>query len=336
MEAPQNEEVAHRKERIRAEVTAQRIALEARLRSEGEFELAAKLEKCGLPTTIVCVNCGHGHAVETRCKRRWCPTCSRAISAERVAKYQKKLASLQWPLWLTLTIRNDESETVLERIREGWKKFRRTKLFTTHTVGGLWAIEVTERGNGWHPHIHAMLDCKWLAYQTPAPVPEDKPHHVHEKIEFAKAELATVWGNCVDQKTAIALAVRKNGATAARELLKYAVKGSDLLESVLPVGRMIAEIDAGRTISTFGTLRKKKGEGEELEELEADEEKPGLECTSCGEAHGWLPEVVVKKFTGKFTPRTVYFGAGDHELKHGNDGGGKRGAEEDPQWIRKK
>ena len=297
-----DEERAERSARIRALAVAQRIALARRLRQEDAPELAAKLEACGLPTSITCTNCGGQHGVETRCKRRWCPTCSRKLSFDRVVKYDRRLQHLQWPLWATFTIRNDDSADVVDRLKAGWKAFRRKKIFTEHTVGGLWALEVTERGNGWHPHIHAMLDCKWLASNTPPPHHLDTPQIVAEKMTYAKAELDEEWGACVGQDWASTFIARKKGGDAVRELLKYAVKGSDLLESTLPIAPLIHMIDAGRTISTFGTLRNGKLPPE------PDDNKPKLACGECGAEGEWLPSEFVARIGGIGPPSMVYFG----------------------------
>lgn len=284
-----NETPDERRTRIRAIVAAQRAALAARLDREEAYDLSAKLHDCGLPASLTCTHCGGKHSVETRCKRRWCPSCARAISVQRIQRYERRLQHLQWPLWLTLTIRNRDDLSVVADLKSGWKQFRRRKLFTAHTVGGLWAMEVTERGNGWHPHIHAMLDCKWLAADTPPPAPGDTQAHIAEKITYAKAELASVWGECIGQEIGIALAVRKSGPTAIRELLKYAVKGTDLLETLLPIADLIRTIDAGRTISTFGSLRNGKLPPE------PDDDSPGLACTSCGNSGSWLPSEVADR-----------------------------------------
>jgi hypothetical protein len=287
-----DENPMERKQRIHEELTRQRDLIRDRLLMEGAVDLATKLETCGQSTNIVCTSCGDYHPIETRCNRRWCPVCARKLAARRVAKYDRRLQRLQWPLWVTLTIKNRDDEAVVEDLKKAWKKFRRKQIFTAHTVGGLWALEVTERGNGWHPHIHAMLDCKWLAAVTPAPHPNDNAAQVREKIDYAKAELAAEWGESCGQPFAIALAVRKSASAASRELLKYAVKGSDLLECLLPIAPIIRQIDSGRTISTFGTLREGKLPPE------PDDDRPALACTNCGAEKSWIPADVAAKFYG--------------------------------------
>lgn len=299
-----DESPEERRERYRVLVTAQREALKARLYRERENDLAMKLEKCGQETSLTCTNCGDHHPIETRCKRRWCPSCSRSISAERTRRYERRLQNMTWPLWVTLTIKNRLDLEVVDEIKAGWRAFRRRKIYTSHTKGGLAALEVTERGNGWHPHMHAMLDCKWLAHDTPPPHPHDTASIVAEKIESAKAELATTWGECIGQEIGIALAVRKNGSQAIRELLKYAVKGSDLLETALPIGDLIRCIDSGRTISTFGSLRNGKLPPD------PEDDKPGLACTQCEEEGCWLPSEIVSRYTGTPVPRMVKFESG--------------------------
>lgn len=276
-----------RKARIHEALTEQRNALRDRLWMEGAADLAAKLDGCGCATSLTCVNCGDRHPIETRCNRRWCPVCARKLAARRVSQYDRRLQRLQWPLWLTLTIKNQDDAAVVDQLKAAWKKFRRKKIFTTHTVGGLWALEVTERGNGWHPHIHAMIDCKWLAADVPAPHPLDTANIVGQKIDAAKAELSAEWGESCGQPFAIALAVRKSAAAASRELLKYAVKGSDLLDSLLPIEPIIRQIDSGRTISTFGTLR------EGRLPPEPDDDRPAVACSQCGAEKSYVPTEII-------------------------------------------
>ena len=296
-----DDEKAEKSARIRAELTTQRFELLDRLVDEGAGDLAMKLETCGQATSLTCTSCGDRHPIETRCKRRWCPTCSRKISFDRVVKYSRRLQALEWPLWVTLTIRNSDDEKIVEQLKAGWQKFKRKKIMTAHCKGGLWALEVTERGNGWHPHIHAMLDCKWLAHNTPAPSRYDTASIVADKISYAKAELAEEWGACVGQDWAIALAVRKRGTDAVRELLKYAVKGSDLLDSLLPIAPIIRQIDSGRTISTFGSLRNGKLPPD------ADDDKPKLACTQCGAEGAWLPSEIGDRMFGPPVARMVTY-----------------------------
>lgn len=291
-----------RKARIRAELAAQRKALAERLDREEAYDLSAKLWDCGLPASITCTNCGGHHSVETRCKRRWCPSCARAISVQRIQRYERRLQNLQWPLWLTLTIKNRHDLSVVDDLKAAWKQFRRRKLFTDRTKGGLWSLEVTERGRGWHPHLHAMLDCEWLAHDTPPPARGDSPAHIAEKITYAKAELASVWGECIGQEIGIALAVRKSGFEAVRELLKYCVKGSDLLETTLPIADLIRMIDSGRTISTFGSLRNGKLPPE------PDDDRPALACSDCGAEKSWLPSDVASRIAGYAVGSVVKFG----------------------------
>lgn len=276
-----------RRAEIKARLVEQRAALRDRLAAEDACDLTKHLDACGLPASLTCVHCGSRHSVETRCRRRWCPCCARSLAVERGRKYERRLQSLKWPLWLTLTQRNSDDESCIDDLKASWKAFRRKRIFKEHTVGGLWALEVTERGNGYHPHIHAMLDCKWLAADTPPPHPNDSPEQVRQKIDYAKAELSAEWGASCGQTWAVALAVRKSGADAVRELLKYTVKGSDLLESVLPIAPLIRQIDKGRTISTFGSLRNGKLPPE------PDDDRPGLACTDCGTTGQFMPSEIV-------------------------------------------
>ena len=268
-----------------------RDQLEARLRDEGEDELADKLAICGEPFGLTCTNCGEPHEVLTMCRRKWCPACLRFVSGRRSARFRGAVAEMTWPLFVTLTMPNSNDPEDVRRLRQAFGRLRHRKLWTTRTTGGVASIEVTNIGNGWHPHLHAVIDCEWLAWRTPPPTWSRGSGHVAERCRAAQEELSAVWRKCLRVPEAVCHVKRCNGATVAEEVVKYSVKGSDLLESPDPIGPMIRVLERTRLVTTFGNFF---GRGREFDEA-AETEKPG--CERCGEVGAFVPTEIVHYLT---------------------------------------
>lgn len=260
---------------------SQRTRLEARLRAESRHDLADRLRDCGLPVRLVCQCCGVMKEVEKRCDRRWCPVCQRAIAAARVARYRYAAARMTWPLFVTLTIPNSERAwDGLRRIRAAFGRFRRTRFWNNAQIaGGVASIEITNRGRGWHPHLHSLMDCRWLAVDTTPPYKGDDELVIRSKCVAAQAELAAAWAACIREPAGIVWVTRASGG-ATVEVLKYAADPGTMLESEGSLGELIDAIDQHRLISTWGNCY---GIGRLVRELAAEDRAP-RPCDACGKA----------------------------------------------------
>lgn len=267
--------------------SAERTALIERLLRELAPDLAAPLDKCGMPLRLTCTCCGSTKASETRCMVRYCPACAPAVTARRIARWQAPIQAIRWPLFITLTIPNSEDPEQLRALRHHWSKFRRRKLMRDRVVGGVATFEVTNRGNGWHPHLHAVADCEWLALHVPPPRPRDSSDVKRQKCDLARAELSAAWAHQIGNPTAIVLAKRVAGNGIPTEILKYAVKGSDLLASPDPIAPMLRVLKATRTLSGWGSMHP-------LPSPDADD-TPLAECPDCHAVKSFLPTDVINR-----------------------------------------
>lgn len=278
-----------------------RKAIHTRLVDEDEDELAELIDKCGKPLRLTCVSCGHLVITETRCKQKWCPVCVRAIATRRSLKFTAAAAAMQWPLFLTLTVPNIQSSGVpfIRKLRRDFGKLRHRKLWKTNVTGGVAAIEVTNLSararkhrqlrpglTGWHPHLHALLDCKWLALRTPPPQPGSSRDEARKRCRAAKRELTDLWKTCTGHKHGITWVQRASGATTATEVLKYSVKGSDLIASPDPLGPLIHQLRATRLTTSFGTLFGKNFQAPKLERA----------CEKCGSFEPLVPDSVLNSY----------------------------------------
>lgn len=282
-----------------------RLEIENRLWEEGEHELAAKIAACGQPFGLTCLNCGGRHEVKTRCKRKWCPVCVRAIAAKRSAKVLKATAHFEWPLFITLTEKNvdDLEPTHIRHLRRSFGKLRHRKIWKDTVKGGVASIEVTNIGNGWHPHMHALVDCEWLAVKTPKPSWRWTKTRKRQAYEDASNEFAKVWAHCLGHERAFIRAKRASLGSISKEIAKYSVKGSDLVACQDAIGPLIRAIDSTRLVTTFGSVFGMK----------IEEEKHPLQCEGCGPNAAWMPSDmvggIVRSFQRETSTRAVFFGA---------------------------
>lgn len=268
-----------------------RSRLYDRLNDEGEDELAAAIGRCGEQFLLHCSNCGFQHCAEKRCSQKWCPVCVRKIATQRSLRYERAAASCQWPMFLTLTRANlgALSANDIRDLRRRFGKFRRQTFWASNVVGGVACIEITNTGKGWHPHLHCLLDCEWLAIETP------KPKQWHSRAAKAKlfqraaAELERNWSACLGQLVSSVKVKRTSGADIVREVCKYAVKGSDLIESPDPIGPALWAMKSTRLVTSFGSFY-----GKRL--VTADEKKPPLPCPHCAEKNAWVTDDQAKRF----------------------------------------
>lgn len=267
----------------------QRSAIHSRLIDEGEDELAGLIDKCGKPLHLICETCGLRREVETKCKQKWCPVCVRAIATRRSLKFAAGAAAMKWPLFLTLTVTNipDPGIPFVRKLRRDFGRLRHRKLWKQNVIGGVAAIEVTNKGKGWHPHLHALIDCRWLALKTPRPQAGENRDHVRSKCRKAKREFTDLWKRVTKEKHGVCWIQRTTGEECAREVLKYSVKGSDLTECSDPIGPLIHQLRATRLVTSFGSLFGKL-------RVSLQHEHQPLVCDKCGSIASYLPEFIVE------------------------------------------
>lgn len=266
--------------------------LEDKLRAEGREDLAQKLSDCAELMAISCVCCGKSRTVERGCKRRWCPVCAPKITAARLMRLESVVSRFQWPLAVTLTMENVKmADGALAQVKEKFRAFRRTHFWSRSVKGGVVGFEVTNRGRGFHPHLHALVDCEWLAVETPRPQRRATAQHLKSLCERAQNELAEVWGAYVQGRKAMVWVNRAWGKSMV-ETLKYAIKPSDLLEDAIDAGELIDIIDEGRMISSFGhahaSAKNFVGREEPEEVLTA--------CEGCGGYKTLLPADIIDMY----------------------------------------
>jgi hypothetical protein len=263
--------------------------LAERLRAEGEEELAEQLEGCNQPMRLVCVNCGQVHPCKTACKKRWCPVCARRLAAKMAARYEGLVAEMRWPIFATFTVKNypDDARGFVRELRRAFQKLRRLRWWKRAVRGGIVSVEVTNIGNGWHPHLHAVLDSDWLSVTVPPPRRGVSSDSVRHACTRSAREVSEQWSLCVGRpgnvKCKRAYGADSEGRDSiAREVLKYSVKGSDLVECEDSPAILIRELLGTRLVTSFGTCYGRL--------TEFDKPKAVMTCETCHDSNSFLPE----------------------------------------------
>jgi len=212
------------------------------------------------------------------------------IAARRGAKFRDAVASMAWPLFVTLTMKNSNDPQCIRDLRKGFRKLRNRKLWKSKVAGGVAGIEVTNIGNGWHPHLHTVVDCRWLSISVPEPTPTDTKKIIAMKCEHAARELSAEWASVIGQPMASVKIKRAYGSGIVAEILKYSVKGSDLVNCEDEIAPMIRILTVTRLVTSFGNLH-----GVKL----GNHTKPTAQpCEICSETAGWLPASMVGNLDG--------------------------------------
>jgi hypothetical protein len=285
---------AHRLRRCLA-----RGALRDRLLEEGANDLASRLDRCGQPIPLTCTGCGRESAPLSRCDRKWCPSCAPKLATLMVEKYTTLTAQMKWPLFVTWTTLNYDEPDV-RPLRKAWGKLRRLRWFRRLVPGGVAAFECTEHGKGYHWHIHALLDCKWIAPTVPHPPYGCSKAQWHRSAVAACTETAEQWSLCTGRESSIDVrrVWGRDGGDVRRataEVLKYCVSAETLLGMNGPVAPFIRLLQGTRLITSFGTMFGKAPK---------PPKRPPLMC-ECG-CSDRMPTAYVPT-TRKRVPRMVVF-----------------------------
>jgi hypothetical protein len=139
-----------------------------------------------------------------------------------------------------VTVRNTTELTRehIMQVKKWWRLLRRRK-FCRNWLGGFYSLEITNEGRGWHIHIHALVNARWI----------DAP------------KLALEWDNVTNGMGRIVKVQDCRQQDYLLEVLKYAVKGSQLAKWSAPdVATFIRAMTGVRAFGVFGSLYAKRTE----------------------------------------------------------------------------
>jgi plasmid rolling circle replication initiator protein Rep len=243
------------------------------------------------------------------CRVRHCPVCQWRRSLMWQAKVYRALPSLlrDYPdtrfLFMTLTIRNcpvSDLRQTLDQMRRAW--VRLTQLRTWPARGWVRAVEITrsQRDRSAHPHYHCLL-------MVPPAYFQGDYLKQHEWAELWRQCLRIDYRPVVDIRTVKLDLVQSSQRVnkpparmweAVAEILKYAVKPSDMIRDHEWFRALVDQVHNTKTVAIGGILkhyikeREKENLTEELGEEELQEKAEQL-------FFGWKPQVKRYKRLGK-------------------------------------
>lgn len=228
---------------------------------EGEDKLADALGDCGNYATFR----DYFTIGQTRlskfctCKKHLiCPLCAIRRGAKSIRVYLARVEALMAadpllrPYMVTLTVKNgpDLAERMghLRKALRAYHKRRKGKDGRGEVLkasSAVWSYEVTQKGNGWHPHVHAI----WLCREAPDPFQLSEEWHALTGDSFI-----------VD----VSPISQDDPVSGFLEVFKYALKFADLADS----DRLHAyKVLRGKRLQdSFGELR-----GLDVEPSDSDE-----------------------------------------------------------------
>jgi hypothetical protein len=169
------------------------------------------------------------------------------------------MAHVRWPLFVTLTAQHELGDAMtLREHRRAWGKLRRLRWFRSRVRGGVVAWEVTSGANGLHVHAHGLFDCRWLSVVESAPRVGATREQWQRKQKAAAREVSEQWSLCCQRPANMKVrrvwsADQGDIRQALIEVVKYAVKGSDLLDDETHASTIVDQLDGTRLITSFGT-----------------------------------------------------------------------------------
>jgi hypothetical protein len=222
-----------------ARQTMHKNTVAAKLREAGREQLAWDLESCHSETTwCICKNCSTAKPFLNRCERFYCPECQPTLSKDRERSVGWWAREMSQPKHVVLTLKNFPrlNKKIVQWAKAAFGKLRRRK-FAKNWVGGFYNWEVTNEGKGWHLHVHALVESKWID----------------------SGLLALEWAKVTRGLGRIVKVLDARRVDYLKEVTKYAVKGSQLAAWNGDQIKMFIDAFSGvRTFGVFGSLFSKR------------------------------------------------------------------------------
>lgn len=122
--------------------------------------------------SIVCEHCGELIRVPVYCGNRFCPLCSLSRNYRVQKKIQYLLSRAVYPPGyflglITVSLPNCLSlGEGIGKLQKSFRRLRQSKLWKKSIRGGLYVIEISGSPGSWHPHIHALVEQKFISWKT--------------------------------------------------------------------------------------------------------------------------------------------------------------------------
>lgn len=244
-----------------SKATIAKNSVAAKLRSIDRITEAATLEEChSFYTVAQCKGCSKLNKFPNRCDVKWCPECMPRLAHDREKTVEFWVLRIGQPKLVTLTLKNtdDFSKGHVIELKKFWTALRR-RVFCKNWIGGFYSIEVTNEGNGWHLHLHALVNARWID----------------------KGGLSDEWRSVTNGFGYIVDVADARADSFKRQVKKYVVKGTQLSAwTPTQIATFIDAFDGVRCFGVFGDLFKQRAEFSVFWKNQR-KSKPVCECGCC-------------------------------------------------------
>jgi len=118
--------------------------------------------------TIYCSHCGHPIRVQLNCGDRTCPICRKKWYGHHYFSLLECVKNWKECFFLTLTAKNipdqEFTKEYLKGMRREFAALRRR--YESRISGGFYVVQATNRGNGWHVHLHVLFDGAFISVRA--------------------------------------------------------------------------------------------------------------------------------------------------------------------------
>lgn len=122
--------------------------------------------------SLYCTTCGYHFLAPIYCENRFCQICSSRRTAEIRQRLRTHLKSLRFSpgygiKFLTLTIPPQDTPANTARLLiTCFRRLRKRALWRDNVLAGAYVLEATRRPHGFHLHLHAVLEAKYIPWQS--------------------------------------------------------------------------------------------------------------------------------------------------------------------------
>ena len=113
--------------------------------------------------TLNCSHCGHALKVKLGCGDRTCPSCRKKWFGYHFGTILEIVSKWKAVYFMTLTLRNiPDREWSRGHVRDLRANFGKLRHRFKTILGGFYCVQTTNRGKGWHLHLHVLFDGSYI------------------------------------------------------------------------------------------------------------------------------------------------------------------------------
>jgi len=160
---------------FKEEAHYERLSLVSVFENNGYCNQGKHLIECGTKFVYYeCQNqdCGSVGRGRNHCGMRVCSDCAGRMKGKLLAKYQKAIPKLKECYkrklkLVTLTVKNvpelqAPDFNAISLIKDAFYRLRYRPVLRKKIYGGVYGVEATNKGKGWHVHIHALISSEFI------------------------------------------------------------------------------------------------------------------------------------------------------------------------------